>query len=256
MLYEILPPTPAFQENLLDNSDFTQLIYQAGIGGNHGTVAYAADRWILVDGTVSYQEGVGLTLKGTIQQKLLNVPQEPYVNLTLASGTADARYLESNNSVFISSSDDNCVLKNIGLYEGPNLQPYRPKGKGIELANCQIYFRKIVNVQNEIPFLSGYITGGALNCVVSLFPLKEMRTTPILAYNNISMVVRGIDGYISNASFTAPYTAPIINLRYDNNTPIYLDIKRTKGDKWGGTNNTPVEVVFNVGSEIYLIADL
>ena len=43
----------AAPRNILDNSDFTNLVAQAGIGGNHGTIAYAADRWILDSGTVS-----------------------------------------------------------------------------------------------------------------------------------------------------------------------------------------------------------
>lgn len=34
----------AAPRNLLDNSDFTNLVAQAGIGGNHGTIQYAADR--------------------------------------------------------------------------------------------------------------------------------------------------------------------------------------------------------------------
>lgn len=39
--------------NLLDNSDFTRFIAQAGIMGTHGAVQYAGDRWKMNSGTVT-----------------------------------------------------------------------------------------------------------------------------------------------------------------------------------------------------------
>ena len=39
--------------NLLDNSDFTRFIAQAGIMGTHGAVPYAGDRWKMNGGTVT-----------------------------------------------------------------------------------------------------------------------------------------------------------------------------------------------------------
>ena len=39
--------------NLLDNSDFTRFVAQAGIMGTHGAVPYAGDRWSMGGGTVT-----------------------------------------------------------------------------------------------------------------------------------------------------------------------------------------------------------
>ena len=51
-------------ENLLDNSDFTHFIAQAGLGGSHGSDTYAGDRWILRNGSISgtkRSNGLGYT---------------------------------------------------------------------------------------------------------------------------------------------------------------------------------------------------
>lgn len=133
----------AIFRNLLDNSDFTNLIAQAGIGGNHGTQAYAADRWILTSGTVSYEAGVGLTLNGTITQNLEWWPYNTKSFVECASGTATIK--RSNGTVTITSSGG--VLKNAACYIGsltddekPN---YCPKGYSEELRECKRYYRKV-----------------------------------------------------------------------------------------------------------------
>lgn len=43
--------------NLLDNSDFSNLIAQAGLNGAHGSTAYIADRWISPDASATQQNG-------------------------------------------------------------------------------------------------------------------------------------------------------------------------------------------------------
>ena len=131
----------AAPRNLLDNSDFTNLVAQAGIGGNHGTIAYAADRWILDSGTVSYEAGVGLTLNGTIRQKLEYPPTgETSAFVGMASGAASISY--ADGAVTITSSGG--VLKWAAIYEGEytaeTLPEYHPKGYGAELEECQRYF--------------------------------------------------------------------------------------------------------------------
>ena len=131
----------AAPRNLLDNSDFTNLVAQAGIGGNHGTIAYAADRWILDSGTVSYAAGVGLTLNGTIRQKLEYPPTgETSAFVGMASGAASISY--ADGAVTITSSGG--VLKWAALYGGvysaATIPDYQPKGYGAELAECQRYY--------------------------------------------------------------------------------------------------------------------
>ena len=142
----------AAPRNLLDNSDFTNMVAQAGIGGNHGTVAYAADRWILDSGTVSYAASVGLTLNGTIRQKLENAQAVAYPYVGMVSGTASINY--SNGIVTITSGGG--VIKWAALYEGAytaeTLPEYNPKGYAAELAECKRYFVKYEDVR-LIPFV-------------------------------------------------------------------------------------------------------
>lgn len=128
--------------NLLDNSDFRYPVAQAGIGGNHGTQAYAADRWILTSGSVSHQAGVGLTLNGTITQKLEHSPTGTVCAFVgRASGQASISY--SAGAVTITSSGG--VIAWAALYQGTyteeTLPAYRPKGHAAELAECMRYYQ-------------------------------------------------------------------------------------------------------------------
>ena len=131
----------AAPRNLLDNSDFTNLVAQAGIGGNHGTIAYAADRWILDSGAVSFEAGVGLTLNGTIRQKLEFPPTgNATAFVGMASGEASISY--ADGAVTITSSGG--VLKwaamYTGVYTAATIPDYQPKDYGVELAECKRYY--------------------------------------------------------------------------------------------------------------------
>jgi hypothetical protein len=132
--------------NLLDNSDFTQFVAQAGVGCSHGTKAYAGDRWILSSGSVTgtaNANGNGYTnikLNGTISQKVSNPPSVGTAAVEMVSGTATISY--KNGEVTVTSSGG--VIKNVRLFEGSyaaaNVPAYRAKGYGAELAECQRYY--------------------------------------------------------------------------------------------------------------------
>lgn len=163
----------AAPRNILDNSDFTNLVAQAGIGGNHGTIAYAADRWILDSGTVSYSAGVGLTLNGTIRQKLEYPPTgETSAFVGMASGAASISY--ADGAVTITSSGG--VLKWAALYGGvysaATMPDYQPKGYGAELLECQRYY--LHGVGKHCPGL--ILADGSIKVFVPT-PVT-MRTTP------------------------------------------------------------------------------
>ena len=141
----------AAPRNLLDNSDFTNLVAQAGVGGNHGTIAYAADRWILDSGTVSYEAGVGLTLNGTIRQKLEFTPAgETSAFVGMASGAASISYADGE----ITITSGGGVLKWAALYGGvysdATIPEYQTKGYGAELAECQRYYRIFPHASSAI----------------------------------------------------------------------------------------------------------
>ena len=130
--------------NLLDNSDFTNPVAQASIGGNHGNQAYAIDRWILTNGSVSHTAGVGLTLNGTITQKLEHPPAGAVSAFVgMASGQASISY--SGGAVTITSTGG--IVAWAALYDGSYSDDTRPdyhsKGHTAELAQCQRYYHDI-----------------------------------------------------------------------------------------------------------------
>ena len=215
--------------NLLDNSDFTNLVAQAGIGGNHGTIAYAADRWILDSGTVSYSAGVGLTLNGTIRQKLEFPPTgETSAFVGMASGEASISF--ADGAVTITSSGG--VLKWAALYEGSytaeTMPEYQPKGYGAELAECQRYF---------FPFnmtLGGILTEGKTVLRVTIPSPITMRITPTISEADASGI-RHIGGTSVN-----PTIASVTVNSYNNCNAVFYIVKELTAL----TNNTPIAGYF------------
>lgn len=184
----------AAPRNILDNSDFTNLVAQAGIGGNHGTIAYAADRWILDSGTVSYEAGVGLTLNGTIRQKLEFPPTgETSAFVGMASGAASISY--ADGEVTITSGGG--VIKWAALYGGVYTETtkpeYQPKGYGAELAECQRYYR-------TLNILFGSVVGSPDRQLVNFAP--TMRIIPT-AYAEVIQHTSGSDASVSVSVMSA-----------------------------------------------------
>ena len=169
--------------NLLDNSDFTNPVAQAGVGGSHGNQAYALDRWILTSGTVSYQSSIGLALNGTITQKLEHLPAGAVSAFVgMASGQASISY--SGGAVTITSAGG--IVAWAALYDGSYSDDTRPdyhsKGYTAELAQCQRYYHDI--------YLRG-ATGFLLDTNKAVFNLDliEMRianpTVQVIVGDNI-----------------------------------------------------------------------
>lgn len=225
----------AAPRNLMDNSDFTNLIAQAGIGGKHGTVTYAADRWILDSGTVSYTAGVGLTLNGTILQKLEFLPTgETSAFVGTASGDASISY--ADGAVTITSSGG--VIAWAALYSGAYTDAtkpeYRYKGYAMELAECQRYYRRFAD---SYMALSGYVTSSTTSIQLNTPYAVKMRITPTVTFIG-TLVARGISGYVeSNAGYQNP-TAYLISGSFYT-----LAFAKSDSSAWSNvTNNTPVSV--------------
>lgn len=135
--------------NLLDNSNFREFYAQAGVGGNHGSQAYAGDRWILESGTVTGQY-LGdntytrrfsmIVLNGTIRQKIENPPEKATAFVKMISGEAVARY--ENGEMTIAGSG---VLDWAALYEGEldEAPRYVQKAHTVERAQCRFYYQRI-----------------------------------------------------------------------------------------------------------------
>lgn len=186
----VLDPTPAdafsgvlkkaAPYNYADNSDFTQFVAQAGIGGKHGTQDYAGDRWILDSGNVSgvaNENGNGysnIKLNGTIRQIIANPPAVGSVFVEMVSDTAEAVY--ENGEVTITSNGG--VIRNVLLCEGQyteaNKPKYQPKGYGEELRECQRYYTKVIAL-----ILSGVSNANATTATCAL-PANMRIATPTL----------------------------------------------------------------------------
>ena len=165
--------------NLLDNSDFTNPVAQAGIGGKHGNQAYAIDRWILTSGSVSHTAGVGLTLNGTITQKLEHPPAGAVSAFVgMASGSANISY--SGGTVTISSAGG--VIAWAALYQGTyteeTMPAYRPKGYSVELAECMRYYQYVYT--HNMSYYPVY------EAAPGFISQAEMRINPTVTIYNIA----------------------------------------------------------------------
>lgn len=246
----------ASPSNLLDNSDFTNPVAQAGIGGNHGNQAYAIDRWILTNGSVSQQEG-GLQLNGTINQKLEHLPTgEVSAFVGMASGQASISY--SDGAVTITSSGG--VIAWAALYEGTYTEQTRPefhpRGYASELMECQRYYRRYTGTQVNMVFV-GCVTGSTKSIYLQPYNPVPMRLSlPSVSFTG-EIVIRGADGYATDADATTPYSNPKMSMYGSTAThlPIIL-VEKQDGTAWGLTNNTVISLLPISGSTLELFADL
>lgn len=173
--------------NLLDNSDFRNPVAQAGVGGKHGNQAYAVDRWILSSGSVSHQNNAGLTLNGSIKQKL-EFPPTGTVSafVGVASGSADISY--SDGSVTITSNGG--IIQWAAVYEGNYSQDTmpipHPKAYSEELQNCQRFYCRL-NFPKSATIGLCYLLSTWLTCTLAL-PTEMRVTTPqVKQTGNISL---------------------------------------------------------------------
>lgn len=211
--------TAAAPRNWLDNSDFTNLVAQAGIGGNHGSVAYAADRWKLTSGTVTYTVGTGLKLNGTITQVLENAPTDGSCFVGMVSGTATIAL--SGNTVTITSSGG--VIKWAALYaekfSAENRPEYQAKGRGAEYSECLRYFERLGEVQSESIGAPTFSPQGATSFVIGIRYTRKRKKPSVVTgaasnYRALLTTVHG--GAIVGANGLSSISAA--NIEYDNAT--------------------------------------
>ena len=242
--------------NLLDNSDFTNPVAQAGFGGNHGNQAYATDRWILTTGSVSQRDG-GLQLNGTITQKLEHPPTGP-VSAFVGMASGQASISHSDGAVTITSSGG--VIAWAALYEGTytadTVPDYRPKGYAVEFAECQRYYRRYTGTKVNMVFV-GCVTGSAKSIYLQPYNPVPMRLSlPSVSFTG-EILIRGPDGYATDADATTPYSNPKMSMYGSTAThlPIIL-VEKQDGTAWGLTNNTVISLLPISDSTLELFADL
>lgn len=184
--------------NYAHNSDFTQFVAQAGVGGLHGTQAYAGDRWILDSGTVSgtaNENGNGyrnITLNGTIRQIIANPPAVGTAGVEMISGTAAVSY--TDGELIITSSGG--IIKNVLLCASETLPEYQPKGYRAEFSECQMYYQ--IPVQENLGY--GYIFEAKTAAIISIPISIKMRTVPSVKFDGISVRYSDKTLYITDAN--------------------------------------------------------
>lgn len=172
--------TAAAPRNLLDNTDFE--IAQAGYGGKHGSVIYAADRWAQNDATArtytkTYANGHGVikcSAATRIQQKLYLTTGTAYTAAVTIGGVRTIITFSANggsyggNSLWVNHQSDGTylfVITNIpadtivsepvlygGTYTDDTLPEYQSKGIGAEMAECKRYYQLLQSNGATTPF--------------------------------------------------------------------------------------------------------
>lgn len=201
--------------NLLDNSDFTKFIAQAGVGGSHGSQAYAVDRWILDSGAVagtanSNGDGYsGITLNGTIRQKVPSAPAAATAAIGMVSGTASIAY--SGGEVTITSSGG--VIQWAALYEGEytaeTMPAYQPKGFAAELAECMRYFVRFgKSSQNNHIGYAQAATSAIANAVIALTVPMRIQNPTAAVTGTLNLRLGATDLAVSSLSVNAASSGP------------------------------------------------
>lgn len=190
--------------NWLDNSDFTNLVAQAGINGKHGTTTYMADRWIVTGGTPSYTKGTGVRFNGSIVQKLEFAPSG---EVTVVAGTSEgiitSNDIPANIKVQVSyrpgkqvtiDSNGQATIQWVALYEGTysvvTAPAYHPKGYANELAICQRYYIEYsASGENRSFFVGGARSSSNLVVVINIGQMRLL--SPTLIYEGSLKVLSG-----------------------------------------------------------------
>lgn len=213
--------------NAADNSDFKHWVAQAGIGGNHGEVAYGGDRWILDSGTITGEantSGMGygsITLNGTIKQIIAEPEETMTAFVGMISGTADVAYTYADGVGELTITSAGGVLDWVMLLPGVwDVQPpYVPKGYSAELAECQRYYFKIVATGENSALASGMaIAWSATNARAIYYLPQQMRKVPTISIKNIRFLQIGSDGSFKTCVATNASTSA------NDGNSIYLSV--------------------------------
>ncbi len=159
--------------NLLDNSDFSHPVAQAGQNAMHGATKYVCDRWITWDGQDATFSNGAITLGSLIDQNVdisfFDTSKRYTIAIGLADGTISTNtgLLSDNIGTYVSACffgkhidrwfariGGGQIVKWAALYEGSytadTLPPYTPKGYAAELAECQRYYQACATLQLPI----------------------------------------------------------------------------------------------------------
>lgn len=222
--------------NYLDNSDFRNHVNQRGFSSGSSVAgwAYFIDRWRAYSGTATITlNDNGISCENEIDQPINNLEMLVGKTVTCAVGYADGTVLcgsgvVTNNgdwSAIIEAENANTKLRlydtyvglwsfmvdgaaNViwaALYEGEytaeTLPEYKPKGYGVELAECQRYFVRLIKPTSDaLPAFTGFgtVVNNTLFAVCAL-PVP-MRNLPTVTGGALELITKDIAHYKSVSS--------------------------------------------------------
>ena len=192
----------------LINPEFA--VAQAGIGGNHGSIPYAADCWKLVSGAVSAAPG-GLTLNGTIRQiREFSIGFPVVPSIEMHSGTAAITYDDSTKYCDITSSGGVIKRSHLGLVKITNWSKMPKPNYGEMLQKCMRYYFQKHFVQFET-VAQGYL--GPEWLTLALGVGTQMRTSyPAATMTGTLGIVGAASSSGLNAISTCTNSGCIANL--------------------------------------------
>ena len=225
------------EHNLLDNSDFTNPIAQAGLNGMHGSTKYVCDRWISWDANATFGSGYitpGSQIDQNLSKTVVDITKTYTAAICLSDGTIKAESGTFSNGfgsyvlgIYCmkqeGSTDYVTVRLNSGnnirwaaLYEGSytaeTLPAYQPNGYAAELAECQRYFTRIGNSSAY-----GIISG--TECVVKIPLPTTMRNNivPTITLDS-ALWAYSHEGYVRLNYAGATYSTNTASLHFTVDT--------------------------------------
>ena len=194
-------PAGVVVRNLLDNSDFCNVVNQRGTDSYSGA-GYTIDRWKALESGFSLAVGAGgVTIDGG---SLLQVIPDSLSGMHTLAAMTDAgvlhllaadmsQPLRYDGALGMGQDDGNAVAA-IGagsyiwaaLYEGDytadSLPPYVAKGYAAELAQCQRYYYRLTPVTSSFPYAYGYCYDTAQARLCLRLPQPMVLRNPTFLY--------------------------------------------------------------------------
>ena len=208
--------------NLLDNSDFTNLVNRRGIysavNGSH-----IIDRWLFYNsnftGNVTITNDAGADTIAIVQKFIdKNYYDGKYTAVAKTTDGLVFGYVEvvaSENSVCQMSMwlPNGATVVWAALYEGSytadTLPPYVPKGYAVELAECRRYFKKIRAM---------FGAGAATRALINFEPMRVVPTSNITvdsSSNDGTVTVNGTSDSNIDIQYSGAWCAATVELDAD-----------------------------------------
>lgn len=209
-------------KNLLDNSDFSHPVAQAGQNAMHGANKYVCDRWITWEQKDATFSNGAITLNSLIDQNVdisfFNISKRYTIAIGLTDGTTltNTGLLSDNIGTYTSACffgkhidrwfariGEGQTVKWAALYEGSfaadTLPPYTPKGYAAELAECQRYYQACEILQLPIKNPDVDTNNIFQNSVQFFEPMRIAPTVNVMVGNpehgTITIVGANKDGF-------------------------------------------------------------